>query len=1110
MDLVLNTEPTQPFQDSFYQSATYSQPASLGESIGSRQIAFVDRAVDNVETLTAGIQAAEVVLLDPNQDGIRQITETLKGRQGLTGVHIISHGNVGSVFLGNAQLTSDTLATYTDQLQSWADSLTPTGDLLFYGCNVAAGADGQALIQQLSQLTGADVAASTDLTGQPSQKGDWELEYTVGSIETDLAIDATTRQNYDGLLDTTVNYTDFSSLSGLQLNGNAVRAGNTLQVTPNTNGQVGSAYLATPIAIDTDTSFQTQFQFQLLGGTAGADGFAFVLQNSAAGANALGDKGGNLGLDTFTAGASNQVDHSLAVEFDTYKSSWDPNDNHIALLRDGDVTTALATTTATLPDLNSGNPLTAWVDYNGLTNQLDVYLATTTTRPTAPVLSQTLDLAAFVGNQAFIGFAAGTGGKFNAHQINSWSFSSNARLISTFSLPDSSPIFVSEGAGAVSITAARTSSADAVETLEFTTNELGSDDAATADADYITPTLNGRANTGQVSFAIGETEKPFTVAIADDTDVEANETFAVGIQNPSAGLLGAPRTVLVTIVDDDGPATISLSNAAITVSEAESAVRITLQRSGDNSETASINYATNNGSAIAGSDYTAISGSVTFAPGEIVKSFLVPILNDGAFESDETLSISLSNPTGAVLGSQSTSTVTILDNDLTFGSLTRQTVLTGLNQPTTLDWTPDGRYMLIAQKNGVVRVADNGSLLPIPLIDLSSQVNDVGDRGLLGLTIHPDFPNTPYVYLLYTYDPPETAGNTGLAGPDGKGNRPSRLVRVTVNPTTMVADPNSLVVLAGTNSTWAYTSRPDVNSTGDVSILPSGIVNGTTITAPADQINVGTQDNDPNRSGIQNQNIRDYLATDSSTHSIGFVDFGPDGLLYFSNGDGTSFNFVDPRAVRVQDVNNFSGKVLRIDPITGEGVATNPYFNGDPDSNQSKVFYYGMRNPFRFTFDPVTDLPVIGDVGWSSWEEINTGTPGSNFGWPYLEGPAKQGRGYGNLDQAIAFYNNGNVNPGSPNPEAAVFPILSRSHGAPDQANAIMVGDFYNSNTLMFGDIINGTLYAATLNASRQVTNVQVFDSGLSYVVDMEVGPDGKLYGVNLVSGSIVRWNNNA
>jgi glucose/arabinose dehydrogenase len=900
-------------------------------------------------------------------------------------------------------------------------------------------------------------------------------------------------------------FTNFSDTSSLKLNGNAAQAGTALRLTPAANSQVGSAFFTSPIAIEPNTSFQTQFQFQLAGGTDGADGFVFMLQNSAAGLNALGEAGGSLGYDIRESGTGTRIDKSVAIAFDTFQTGGGVTDNTIFVFRDGDLGTPLATVNTGLPDLNGGSLLTAWVDYNGLTNRLEVYLSTSTVRPTTPTLSLTLDLVPILGGQAFVGFSAGTGGGFNAHDITSWTFASDTPFLNTFALKDNATIFVNESAGVATVTAVRTGSTSTRVALEYTTNEVGIGSAQSG-ADYTQPTLNGRANTGQVVFEIGEAEKSFTVPIINDTLNESNETFAIGIQNPSAGTLGAPRTVLITIVDDDSASTISLSAATLTVAEDVPTATLTLQRTGNVSGPASINFNTGNGTAIAGADYTATTGTINFSAGQTTQTITIPILNDTAVESNETFSVTLSTPTGAILSNQSTATVTILDNDLSLGTLTRQTVVSGLNQPTVIDWTPDGRYMLVAQKGGAVRVVDNGVLRMTPLIDLSGEVNDTRDRGLLGLAIHPNFATTPYVYLLYTYDPPETAGQTGLAGPDQNGNRPSRLVRVTVNPTTMIADPASLVVLAGTNSTWAYTSRPDGNSTGDLSILPSGIVNGTTITAPASELNAGTQDNDPSRPGIQNLNIRDYLATDSESHTIGAVNFGPDGMLYLTNGDGTSYNFADPRAVRVQDVNNLSGKTLRIDPITGQGLASNPFFNGDPNSNQSKVFYSGLRNGFRFAFDPVTQRPVIGDVGWNSWEEINTGAAGSNFGWPYLEGP-NQTASYSSLPQAVSFYSNGNINPNSPSNQAAVFPILSRSHGAPDNANAIMVGDFYNSNTLMFGDIDSGTLYAATLDASRQVTNVQVFDSGIPFVVDMEMGPDQRLYGVNLAFGTIVRWN---
>lgn len=678
--------------------------------------------------------------------------------------------------------------------------------------------------------------------------------------------------------------------------------------------------------------------------------------------------------------------------------------------------------------------------------------------------------------------------------------------VSSFALLSDDTVFVSESDGGVVVTAIRVGDLQQAATLEYTLNELSDPNSATAIADFAVPSLEDRENVGLIEFAAGQSEATFEIQIVDDASEESTEVFGVGIQNPSTGSLGVPRTKQIAIVDDDAPSEVEFIAPTLTTSEGDAVVRVGLQRSGALGSSATVQFSITNGTANAGEDFELPnSGLVVFDAGQSTQEIEIAIADDVIAESTEGFTVTIDSVSGAAtVGNLASTTVLILDNDTELADLTRTDFVTGLIQPTTLDWTPDGRYLLIAEKAGVVRVIEDGVLRDAPLIEISSQVNSPQtDRGLLGMAVHPDFETSPYVYLLHTYDPPETQGQSGEAGPDRNGNRPSRLARVTVNPETMIADPESLVVLAGTNSTWDFTSRPDINSTGNISILPSGVVNGTSIVADESLIDSGTIDNDPNSAGIQNQNIRDYLATDSTSHSIGDLEFGPDGYLYLSNGDGTSFNFVDPRGVRVQDINNLSGKLLRIDPLTGEGIETNPFFDGDGDSNQSKVFYSGLRNPYRFTFDPVTDLPVIGDVGWNSWEEINTGVPGSNFGWPFLEGPSQSG-GYRNLDQAVSFYNNGNRN--DPSDDAAVAPILSRSHGSPDSANAITVGDFYDDNTLLFGDVINGTLYAASLNSQREVDDIQVFDTGNQYLVDMKIGPDGQLYGVNLVSGSLHRW----
>ena len=564
------------------------------------------------------------------------------------------------------------------------------------------------------------------------------------------------------------------------------------------------------------------------------------------------------------------------------------------------------------------------------------------------------------------------------------------------------------------------------------------------------------------------------------------------------GQVGTPRTATVTIVDDDSPSTVSFFQSSYSVTENGGNASITVQRAGNLGKPATVNYGTSNGTAIASSDYTATSGTLSFASGETTKTISIPIINDTLIESSETLNIALSNPgKWTTIGSQDTATLTIVDNDTTF---TRQNVVSGLNQPTVVDWTPDGNNMLIAQKDGVVRVFRNGTLQATPFINISNQVNDTRDRGLLGMAIHPNFATNPYVYLLYTYDPPEAANNinpgTTLDDRDGAGNRPSQLLRVTATTDgtgNITAVPGSEVALLGKNSTWQYTSRPDGNSTNNSSISPSGINNSTTIVAPQTLL-----ERDAN--GNLTNNIRDYLATDSESHSIGAVHFGSDGALYISNGDGASYNFTDPRTVRVQDLDNLSGKILRIDAITGAGLSDNPFFDGSDgaDNNRDKVFDYGVRNPFRFTFDPVTGLPVIGDVGWNTWEEINRGE-GVNFGWPYYEGgngvSVQQSTGYANLPEAQAFYASG---------QSVTAPIYARTHA--NGAIAIIMGDFYDDNRLIYGDVGEGNIYEATLDQNRNITGTRVFDSGLPNVVDMEKGPDGNMYGVNLGNGTIFRW----
>ncbi|MEM6253280.1 MAG: Ig-like domain-containing protein, partial [Cyanobacteria bacterium P01_D01_bin.156] len=178
------------------------QAFGLNRPVGeSNQLVVVDAGIGEYTELVEGLGAsAAVLILDPTVDGISQIDSAISQFQSLDAVHIVSHGNAGQLQLGSTQLNSETLAVYKDVLEGWDDVLTDTADILIYGCNVAEGERGQSFVQQLSSTTGADIAASVDLTGSAALEGDWDLEVKVGSIETDLAFDNTVITNFDGVL----------------------------------------------------------------------------------------------------------------------------------------------------------------------------------------------------------------------------------------------------------------------------------------------------------------------------------------------------------------------------------------------------------------------------------------------------------------------------------------------------------------------------------------------------------------------------------------------------------------------------------------------------------------------------------------------------------------------------------------------------------------------------------------------------------------------------------------------------------------------------------------------------------------------------------------------
>ncbi|NND96300.1 MAG: DUF4347 domain-containing protein, partial [Pirellulaceae bacterium] len=182
-------------QSSTIETVT-QQPAS--------EIVIIDSAVSDVQQLLDDLavsgRQADVFVLDADRDGIDQISEILDARTGVDSVHIVSHAEDGAVKLGNTWLGESNLAGYSGQIASWQTALTTDADILLYGCDLASNDSGQTLIESISVLTGADVAASTDDTGHADYAADWDLEYSTGEIETKVAFSDTLQQNWEGKL----------------------------------------------------------------------------------------------------------------------------------------------------------------------------------------------------------------------------------------------------------------------------------------------------------------------------------------------------------------------------------------------------------------------------------------------------------------------------------------------------------------------------------------------------------------------------------------------------------------------------------------------------------------------------------------------------------------------------------------------------------------------------------------------------------------------------------------------------------------------------------------------------------------------------------------------
>jgi glucose/arabinose dehydrogenase len=378
-------------------------------------------------------------------------------------------------------------------------------------------------------------------------------------------------------------------------------------------------------------------------------------------------------------------------------------------------------------------------------------------------------------------------------------------------------------------------------------------------------------------------------------------------------------------------------------------------------------------------------------------------------------------------------------------------LLASTGNPTALAFAPDGR-MLIATKPGQLRTYNSGRLLQTPALDISSKVCSTSERGMLGVAVDPNFSTNHYVYLYYTYNKFGVCPTNQPTNVDNPVNRVSRFVM-----SGDIVDPATEKVLI---------------------------------------------DNIPSPNG---------------NHNAGDLRFGKDGYLYVSVGDGGCDYKGDSGCAGANDASRDShillGKVLRI--TRGGGIpSTNPYTGTssarcnltgrtDPGKNCQETFAWGLRNPFRFAFDPNATGTrfFINDVGQGAWEEIDQGAAGADYAWNLCEGNHDNPNRAGSVGCTSSPYS---------------APVHEYSH-SDTGCGSITGGAFVPngawpasySGSYLFGDYVCNKIFKLTPTDGGGFTRTE-FASGLGQggPIDMAFGPNGSseaLYYSTFANGGEVR-----
>ena len=549
-----------------------------------------------------------------------------------------------------------------------------------------------------------------------------------------------------------------------------------------------------------------------------------------------------------------------------------------------------------------------------------------------------------------------------------------------------------------------------------------------------------------------------------------------------------------------------LKTKEIQVGEEAGSATVTIVRTGSTAEAVKIQYGIVDYSATAVEDFVAGLYTVTMPAGATEMTVQVEVVSDKIGEGTEHFTFSLVSAEGAGLGVPRTAWISILDDEAPSPPVVepplksnyvvdQKALVGGLDRPVKFEFSPvDPSRVYVAEKGGTVKVANLQDGTATTLLDLRARVNDYGDRGLLDVALHPDFAKNGFIYVFAVIDPSDAAGLKDEAGPDGSGNRYAQVLRFTASAETgftTIKQGSEMVLLGGAGRTLKDISGDGVKDfmKPEFADLPSS-ERHVNQAAPAQKTVNGIK--------------QDFIKVDSMTHAGGSLTFGPDGALYVGIGDGASPNYADPHTYDVQNLDSLSGKILRVDPLTGLGLADNPFAGGvGLDTNKAKVWQSGLRNPFSKAFDAEGRL-LISNTGWNLWESILQGEKGANFGWPFYEGAdggvSAPSQFYRQLWEAKAFYaavERGEVSITAP------FRAFSHYDGDPGYqvqaitaGSSVYTGDKYPEalkNDFFFTDYVDGEVFAVD---AKDRTQLKFLWQGApaDVPIDFVQGPDGYMY----------------